>query len=54
MPNEENINSKALLSSVAMTARRAKTYDPEVRVIDIEEVRQIIQELLEDATQGES
>ena len=35
----------ALLSSAAMTARKAETYSPETYVIDLAELRQIIFEM---------
>jgi hypothetical protein len=37
----------SLLSSVAMTARKAETYPPETQVIDLAELRQIIWEMQE-------
>jgi hypothetical protein len=39
------IDPLALLSAVAVTAKKAKSYSAETHVIDLEELRQIIFEL---------
>ena len=44
---QEQINAIALLSSAAMTAKKAETYAPETYVIDLAELRQIVFEMQE-------
>jgi hypothetical protein len=39
----------SFLSSVAMTARKAGAYAPETSVVDMEEIRQIINDLQENS-----
>jgi hypothetical protein len=39
------LDTGALLSSAAMVARKAETYSPEIYVIDLAELRQIIWEM---------
>jgi len=39
------IDPVALLSAIAVTAKRAKTYPPETYIIAIEELREILFEL---------
>lgn len=54
---QEPIDPIRLLSSAAMTAKKADSYSPETYVIDLAELRQIIREMQEredaDATSPE-
>lgn len=47
------IDTVRLLSSAAMTAKKADSYSPETYVIDLAELRQIIWEMQEDAASSE-
>lgn len=46
---QKPIDAIRLLSSAAMEAKKAGTYSPDTHVIDLEELRQIIFEMQEDA-----
>ena len=50
---QKPIDATRLLSSAAMTAKKADSYSPETYVIDLAELRQIISEMLEDAVSSE-
>ena len=50
---QKPIDAIRLLSSAAMTAKKAGSYSPETYVIDLGELRQIIQEMQEDGASSE-
>ena len=51
---QEPFDVVAFLSSVAMMARKAETYPPEIHVIDLAELRQIIWEMRQESEQEAS
>lgn len=50
---QKHIDPIRLLSSAAMTAKKADSYSPETYVFDLAELRQIIREMQEDAASSE-
>ena len=50
---QKPIDAIRLLSSAAMTAKKAGSYSPDTHVIDLAELRQIIWEMQEDAASAE-
>jgi hypothetical protein len=44
---QKQIDAISLLSSAAMTSKKAETYPPETYVIDLAELRQIVSEMQE-------
>ena len=44
---KQSLNAIEFMSSVAMMARKAKTYPPETLVIDLEELQRIIWQMAE-------
>jgi hypothetical protein len=43
------IDAIAFLSSAAMVARKAETYPPETYVVDLNDIRKIIQDIQQEA-----
>ena len=46
------IDAIAFLSSAAMTARKAESFQSETYVVDLADLRKIIQEMQEDASES--